>query len=185
MQCIELVYSLLPRPKPKSPARTLASRSVAGTPLDRSPGKGPRSYAVIRHLRSPYSDLPDIGGHSTVQGIPFRHSGKAPPLAGSASPPDRPEAPPEWVYTGVCTFPLLYHVLDLRTCHSTSSSLGTFSRSCPGLLGVVEQGDLGGIRGGGRERAGSARRLAHDSKSSTAGASPPNSQRCISLGVLT
>ena len=109
---------MLPRPKPKSPARTLASRSVAGTPLDRSPGKGPRSYAVIRHLRSPYSDLPDIGGHSTVQGIPFRHSGKAPPLAGSASPPDRPEAPPEWVYTGVCTFPLLYHVLDLRTCHS-------------------------------------------------------------------
>ena len=125
MQCIELVYSLLPRPKPKSPAHTLATRSVAGTPLDRSPGKGPRSYAVIRHLRSPYSDLPDIGGHSTVQGIPFRHSGKAPPLAGSASPPDRPEAPPEWVYTGVCTFPLLYHVLDLRTCHSTS---------CLGLL---------------------------------------------------
>ena len=41
LQCIELVYSLLPRPKPKSPARTLASRSVAGTPLDRTPGKGP------------------------------------------------------------------------------------------------------------------------------------------------
>ena len=40
-------------------------------------------------------------------------------------PSDRPEAPPEWVYTGVCTFPLLYHVLDLRTCHSTS---------CLGLL---------------------------------------------------
>ena len=41
---------------------------------------------------------------------------------------------------------------------SVSSSLGTFSRSCPGLLGVVEQGDLGGIRGGGRERVGSPRR---------------------------
>ena len=143
MQCIELVYSLLPRHKPKSPACTLASRSVAGTPLDRSPGKGPRSYAVIRHLRSPYSDLPDIGGHSTVQGIPFRHSGKAPPLVGSASPPDRPEAPPEWVYTGVCTFPLLYHVLDLRTCHSTSCLGLLLTRdlfwSCPGLLDVVEQ----------------------------------------------
>ena len=126
MQCIELVYSLLPRPKPKSPACTLASRSVAGTPLDRTPGKGPDPMPLAgTQGLSLYVDLPDVGGHSTVQGIPFRHSGKAPPLAGSASPPDRPEAPPEWVYTGVCTFPLLYHVLDLRTCHSTS---------CLGLL---------------------------------------------------
>ena len=48
---------------------------------------------------------------------------------------------------GVCTFPLLYHVLDLRTFHSTSCLGLLLTRdlfwSCPGLLDVVEQGKGG------------------------------------------
>ena len=54
---------------------------------------------------------------------------------------------------GVCTFPLLYHVLDLRTFHSTSCLGLLLTRdlfwSCPGLLDVVEQGrgDLEGRLG--------------------------------------
>ena len=54
---------------------------------------------------------------------------------------------------GVCTFPLLYHVLDLRTFHLTSCLGLLLTRdlfwSCPGLLDVVEQGrgDLKGRLG--------------------------------------
>ena len=48
---------------------------------------------------------------------------------------------------GGCTFPLLYHVLDLRTFHSTSCLGLLLTRdlfwSCPGLLDVVEQGTGG------------------------------------------
>ena len=49
--------------------------------------------------------------------------------------------------SGVCTFPLLYHDLDLRTFHSISCLGLLLTRdlfwSCPGLLDVVEQGGFG------------------------------------------
>ena len=125
MQCVELVYSLLPRPKPKSPARTLASRSVAGTPLDRTPGKGPDPMPLSGTQGLYMWTSPTSEATPQSKASPLGTQGRPHQDPGSASPFDRPEVPPEWVYTGVCTFPLLYHVLDLRTCHSTS---------CLGLL---------------------------------------------------
>ena len=48
--------------------------------------------------------------------------------------------------SGVCTFPLLYYDLDLRTFHSISCLGLLLTRdlfwSCPGLLDVVEQGGI-------------------------------------------
>ena len=69
---------------------------------------------------------------------------------------------------------------------SVSSSLETFSRSCPGLLGVVEQGDLGGDKGwGGWEGVGSLSRRAQRLRESTTAKAPkPASRRCISLGRI-
>jgi hypothetical protein len=81
------------------------------------------------------------------------HSPRHLPLAYSeVTPLSVQDVPPEWVLGG-CTFPLLYHVLDLRTFHSTSCLGLLLTRdlfwSCPGLLDVVEQGrgDLEGRLG--------------------------------------
>ena len=91
---------------------------------------GPPPYAeATPQSKTPPSGL--LGGDPTRvvdRSSPFEHSRRA-----------------SWMgISGVCTFPLLYHVLDLRTFHSISclSLLLTRNlfRSCPGLLDVIEQG---------------------------------------------
>ena len=72
---------------------------------------------------------------AAVEG-PTRH------IPGSASHSDLPEAPPEWVYTGLYTFFLQYY---RSSTYYSISCLGLLLtrdlfRSCPGLLDVVEQG---------------------------------------------
>ena len=118
----------------------LARRSEAGSPLDRHlQGKGPVPFTQKLRRTSPIRRL--------------LHSPRHLPLAYSeVTPLSVQDVPPEWVLGG-CTFPLLYHVLDLRTFHSTSCLGLLLTRdlfwSCPGLLDVVEQGrgDLEGRLG--------------------------------------
>ena len=105
-----------------------------------SPGKRPYSF---------YSEITADLPHTQR----LLHSPRHLPLAYSeVTPLSVQDVPPEWVLGG-CTFPLLYHVLDLRTFHSTSCLGLLLTRdlfwSCPGLLDVVEQGrgDLGGRLG--------------------------------------
>ena len=141
--------------------RTLASQSVAGPPLDRTPGKGPGSYAVIRHLRSLYVDLPcnQRPLHSPRHPLLIPREGPAMGTSPcNASPFGRPEVPPEPAYTGV------YLLLAVPRSRFMYLSLHLLSRSphhvrpfpgpvqdCSVLLNRGTWGDKGGGLGGGWE----------------------------------
>ena len=139
---------LLPRPWPKCQARTslLVDRKLALRWTDISQGKGsvplcrndgePSPYAEA----TPQSKTPPSG--LLGDGLPGLLAG--PPLLGAQ------EVPPEWVYTcSLGTFFLQYYRSTFtRSPVSVSSLLETFFGSCPGLLGVGEQGGaLGGSLG--------------------------------------
>ena len=145
---------LLPRPWPKCQARTslLVDRKLALRWTDISQGKGsvplcrndgePSPYAEA----TPQSKTPPSG---LLGGDPARAVGRAGAEGGrgGAPPLGAQEVPPEWVYTcSLGTFFLQYYRSTFtRSPVSVSSLLETFFGSCPGLLGVGEQGGaLGG-----------------------------------------
>ena len=141
---------LLPRPWPKCQARTslLVDRKLALRWTDISQGKGsvplcrndgePSPYAEA----TPQSKTPPSG---LLGGDPARAVGRAGGGGGAAPPLGAQEVPPEWVSN--CVYLLLAVLQEYIYSISCLSLLLTrdLFGSCPGLLGVGEQG--GGFGG--------------------------------------
>ena len=144
MQCTDLVYGLLPRPWPKCQARTSllvdhdrvtdqklalrwtdSPREKGSVPLCRNDGE-PSPYAEA----TPQSKTPPSG--LLGDGLPGLLAG--PPLLGAQ------EVPPEWAFS--CVYLLLAVLQEYIYSISCLSLLLTrdLFGSCPGLLGVGEQG---------------------------------------------
>ena len=101
-----------------------ANRSIAGSPLDRTPGKSPMLSSTVSgpsplNEATPQSKAPPSG---LLRSDPAW--GTDPDRASSFG---RTEAPPEWVYTGV------YLLLAVPRFRFTYLSLDLLSRSPPHL----------------------------------------------------
>ena len=123
---------------------TLHKRSIAGAPLDRTPGK--RAYAFTQHDSGP-PPLSETTPQSKAPLYGLLRDGPTRAIDRASSFGSQ-EAPPEWVYTGLYTFFLQYY----RSTYYSISCLGLLLtrdlfRSCPGLLDVVEQWGFRSERG--------------------------------------